>query len=142
MRGFTLLECLIVLTIGALMSMMAIGYWDGLLANKAVQQDAILLTDTFRTSQLQALASHQTIRIMMDEDHLRLSGKTRLIIRAFPAHKKGQFTFTPYGMTDFQNASIYVCSKTSPIARHLRVNQAGRVVMAQDNAYDQCEETS
>ena len=54
MRGFTLLECLIVLTIGALMSVMAISYWDGLLANKAVQQDALLLADTFRTSQMQA----------------------------------------------------------------------------------------
>ena len=78
----------------------------------------------------------------MDEDSLKLSGKTHLIIRAFPAHKQGQFTFTPYGMTDFQNASIYVCSKTSPIARHLRVNQAGRVLIAEGNAYDQCEISS
>ena len=145
-----LLECIVTFAISATIACLAFFYWDNLLASYAVNQDAQLLAKTFKSTQIRAMTSHQTTRICGDENciqplnthiviipdvgdayHTTLSGKTHLITRAFPANKSNQFIFTPQGMTDFQNASIYVCSNTSPIAKQLRINQAGRVVVAE-----------
>lgn len=153
----TYLEYLTTIAISALLSCLAFSYWDSLAASRAVQQDAQLLAHTIKSTQIRAMASHQTTRlcgnvtctlplgealVIVPEQgsafSTTLSGKTRLVTRAFPASKSHQFIFTAQGMTDFQNASIYVCSKTSPIARQLRVNQAGRVVTAEENAFDAC----
>jgi Tfp pilus assembly protein FimT len=152
-----LLECIITVIISATIACLAFFYWDNLLASYAVNQDAQLLAKTFKSTQIRAMASHQTTRLCGDEHcstplgdnvvmvpdvgdtyHTALSGKTHLITRAFPASKSNQFIFTPQGMTDFQNASIYVCSNTSSIAIQLRINQAGRVVVDKENVYKEC----
>lgn len=143
-----LLECIVAMSISAALSCLAFFYWDNLLASYAVNQDAQILAKTFKSTQMRAMTSHQTTRVCGDEHctqplgehivmvpdvgdayHTTLSGKTHLITRAFPASKSNQFIFTPQGMTDFQNASVYVCSNTSAMSRQLRINQAGRVVV-------------
>ncbi|MFI4956948.1 MAG: GspH/FimT family pseudopilin [Gammaproteobacteria bacterium] len=152
-----LLECIVTLAISAIVSCLAFSYWDNLIASYAVNQDAHILAKTFKSTQIRAMASHQTTRLCGDEHctaplgdnivvvpdvgntyHTALSGKTHLITRAFPASKNNQFVFTPQGMTDFQNASIYVCSNTSPVARQLRINQAGRVIVDEENVFEEC----
>jgi prepilin-type N-terminal cleavage/methylation domain-containing protein len=156
LSGFTLLECMVVLTISVTLSCLAFSYWHGIVASQAVRQDVSILMKTFKSTQIRAMASHQVTRVCGNVDcdapwedkvvivqpnahyQAELSGKTRLIARAFPAQKQHQFTFTAQGMTDFQNASIYVCSKTSPIARRLRINQAGRVSVSDENVFEAC----
>lgn len=154
---FSSLEYVITLAISALLSCLAFSYWGSLTASRAVNQDAQILAKTFKSTQIRAMASHQATRLCGNPEctlplgdaivivpetgdtyHNQLSGKTHIITRAFPAQTSHQFLFTAQGMTDFQNASIYVCSKTSPIARQLRINQAGRVVLQDDNVFEAC----
>ncbi len=142
--------------IGTMLSMLAFSHIKTIIERKAVAQDTLLISKALTSAQLRALTSHQEARVCGDPSctlswghdlfivqhgsthHVSLSGKTSLIVRAFPAHIEHQFIFTPAGMTDFQNASIYVCSQTSLLATQLRINQAGRVSISEGNAFEHC----
>lgn len=152
-----LLEYLIAFAISAMLSVLAFSYWHTFTAQRAVNHDTQLLAHALQSAQIRAMTSHQTTRICGNPEctaplqqhivivseqgtlfHTSLTGKNHLITRAFPARKDHQFTFTPQGMTDFQNASIYICSNQSPIAKQLRINQAGRVTQNNDNTFTAC----
>lgn len=154
----TLLETLIALIISAMLAVLAFSYWGSFTASRHVQHDAALIAQTLRTAQLHAMASHESTWVCGEASctapfadtwlilhsqgtllHTALSQKTTIVVRAFPARMNHQFVFTPDGMTDFQNASIYVCASTAHIARRVRINQAGRVTETEDSG-DACGE--
>lgn len=162
--GFTFLELIIVLGIIAVLALLALPQYDSFLNRHQAQADVEQLVRTITLARQQALLRNEIISLCPNDlsqscgenwssgllvrnemgqviSSLAFNNDAQIILKTFPVGHEYLLQFSGNGYTQTQNGSFYYCPHSIDFAKRIVFNQAGRVYVTTDGAFEACEST-
>ena len=141
MRGFTLLEFIISLSIISVLLLFSLPVYHDLIENHQANLAINRLHRAIYFARGEAIQRQKMVRLEPDgswkngmivkaggmniKSFSNRGGKGEILWNSFPAYNYLQFT--PQGFTYYQNGSFYYISSKGEVLKKLVINQAGRV---------------